>query len=109
MIVCSFSAFLWFCVLCLALYILIHFLVIKKRCKQQSMIVFYAFSMTDLGSRLTYFILGCFYPQQCTLLVYIQGISTVASFGSGVTHSHNLSNLIFNLASVQNDNMGADE
>ena len=87
--------------LCLALYILIHFLVMKKRCKQQSMIVFYAFSMTDLGSRLTYFILGCFHPQQCNLLVLIQGISTVASFGSGVTHSHNLSNLIFNLASVQ--------
>ena len=73
------------------------------------MIVFYAFSMTDLGSRLIYFILGCFYPQQCIQLVLIQGISTVASFGSGVTHSHNLSNLIFNLASVQKDNMGADE
>ena len=64
------------------------------------MVIFYCFAIMDLTSRVTYLILSCFIAQKTYALLLVQGISTVASLAAGVSHSHNLTNLIFNLASV---------
>ena len=62
------------------------------------MIVFYSFCILDLASRVAFFVVSCFEAQLSRALIEIQGFSTVASMAAGVSHSHNLSQLMFNLA-----------
>ena len=77
--------------------ILIKFLIVKNKCEQKSMIVFYVISITDLSSRVVFLILSCFTEQFINALFVIQAITTIFSISSGVAHSNNLSNLLLDL------------
>ena len=89
--------------LCLgfAVYILVRYLVVKNKCEQMSMVVFYLLCIFDLASRMTYLLMSIFIDQVNTELYMVSQISNIASIVVGVVHSHNLVRLLFDLASVK--------
>lgn len=86
-----------------ALYILVKFLVIQNKCQQKSMIVFYTIVSMDLTTRIIYLIFSCFVQQKANYLLLAAALSTVASVLAGVSHSQNLSRLVFDLSAVKCD------
>ena len=65
------------------------------------MIIFYTLVLSDLASRIVYLIFSCFVSQKNHELLMSAAISTVASVLAGVSHSQNLSRLLFDLSSVE--------
>ena len=97
----AFAASLWFLALAYALYIFCKYLIIVNRCEQKSMMVFYISAMFDLTTRISYFVVSCFTVQLSSELYVISVISSMASVCSGLSHSQNLIQLIFDLAVVK--------
>ena len=65
------------------------------------MMVFYISAMIDLSTRISYFVVSCFTIQLSNELYTISVISSMASVCSGLSHSENLIQLIFDLAVVK--------
>ena len=65
------------------------------------MIIFYIISLTNLLVRTAFFVASCFVTQLNDTLFIISAISTITAVGSGVSHSQNLTRLIFDLAIVK--------
>ena len=96
----SVAATIFFTAFCIAGYILVKFILMKSGCEQKSMIVFYVISMLDLMTKVGFFIASCFLDQKNEVIFTLAALSTMASVGSGVSHSQNLMKLIEDLQAV---------
>ena len=94
------AAVVFFAAFCFAVFILTRYLICKNKCEQKTMIIFYLIVCCDLLARVFYFIMSIYLSQKAHDLLLAAAFSTVFSVAAGVSHSQNLSRLIFDLASV---------
>jgi len=64
------------------------------------MIIFYALTLAVILGRISFLVVSCFKDQTDIMLYYLSSVTTLVYILAGATHSHNLSGLIFDLASV---------
>ena len=95
------AAGLFFIGFCFALFVMFKYLIFMNKCEQKTMIIFYTIVLADLGTRVTYLIYSCFVSQKNHTLLMSAALSTIASVLAGVSHSQNLSRLLFDLSSVE--------
>ena len=64
------------------------------------MIIFYALTLVVILGRISFLVFSCFSVQTDIMLYYLSSLTTLVYILAGAIHSHNLSSLIFDLASV---------